>query len=714
MDVISIKQYRQILAKGRLIILGFSALFFLLAMLYALFIFKPTYSSQAKILIEEIAPTTFVSDIGQNKKLQTNNYEKNPILTQMEILSSYDMAQRVYGVLKSEQNNPFSTASNSESEKQIQRLQKSISLKSPPATDIIKISVQWDDALLSKRIAEAFLTQYRQYNVQQNNQSVIQTKKYIQNQLADSEKKLAATREEIRNFKKANTTIDLNVETSNIVRQVSDLDNTINALQSQMNYHQGKVKEYARKLQIPSRNIQNTISAVALGQNQTLSSLQERLNSAEQEYASMKVRYPETTKKMVVYRQNIQELKKQIKQQIINTVGNSVSNGGGKTIIKDDIRAKMLGELISSQSELMSINAQKQSLQGSLQTLKKHQKTIPDQQLTLAELEATENNLAAVVSTLHAKLVEASVRESEIVSNITVVQNPTLPDAPAFPNRWQIIAVMTLAGALLGCLYLIGQHVIRNAISSSSELEELLGVPVLGVFDWIPEALYQSTSFSLLSHPQYISTLQKIATFLRIQQEENKLSMIGFTSLARQGKRSYVMVSLAKLLSNCGYSVLIVDADFRHNTVHEEFGISPESIKDFAPLLLKASLSGANVVNADPESIPLQVESFIQKLDPEQSVYLMRSGNTFSNAYETIGNKAFPEILDSLRAHFDFIFVDMGSMLHQAESAMIARYLDGVIPLCGIETSQTELNAFKKLCTAYHITLTGAIFKTLN
>ncbi len=711
MDAISINQYRQILNKGRQTILCCAAVSFLLAILYAFFLFKPSYTSQAKILIEEVESTTFVADLGQNKKLQTNNYEKNPILTQMEILSSYDMAKRVYESLNSERNNLPSMPDSTDAEKFIQRLQKSINLKSPPATDIIKISVQWDDPVLAKSIAEAFISQYYHYNVQQNNQSVIQTKKYIQNQLEDSERKLIATRQKIRDFKKANATVDLNIETSNIARQVSDLDNTITALQSQMNYHQGKVHEYAQKLQIPSRDVQKTINAVALGQNQTLSNLQERLNTAEQDYASMKVRYPESARKMIVFRQNIQELRSQIKQQVASTLGRSVTSANN-AIIKDDIRAKMLGDLINSQSELISINAQRQSLQSNLKTLKSHQKNIPDQQLTLSELEANENNLASVVNTLHSKLVEASVRESEIVSNVNIVQNPTLPSAPSFPSHWQIVVVVTLAGALLGSLYVIGQTLIRNGISSASDLEELLGVPVLGQFNWLPEEVYQSTSLSLLSHPQYILALQKIATFLRIQQEEKRTSLIGVSSLSKGGKRSLMMASLAKLLSNCGYTVLLVDADLQCNTVHKEFGLSTDAIKDFTPLLQESSVSAFS--EKTTAVISPNVAPFIQKLDQEKSVYLMSSGNTLVNAYETVGSKAFPMLLESLKPQFDFILVDMGSMLYQAETVMVARHLDGLIALCGVETSQTDLKAFKKLCEAHQIPLTGAIFKTLN
>jgi uncharacterized protein involved in exopolysaccharide biosynthesis/Mrp family chromosome partitioning ATPase len=713
MDAISLNQYRQILSQGRRTILGFTALFFLLAVLYACFIFKPSYTSQAKVLIEEVAPTTFVADLGQNKKLQTNNYEKNPILTQMEILSSYDLAQRVHKALISKGNPPLFSATDSSTEKQIQRLQKALSLKSPPATDIIKLSVQWDDPQQAKRIAQAFIDEYYQYNVQQNNQSVIQTKKYIQDQLEDSERKLATTRQKIRDFKKANATVDLNVETSNIVKQVSDLDNTIAALQSQMNYHAGKVQEYAQKLQIPSRNIQTAIDAVALGQNQNLSNLQERLNSAQQEYASMKVRYPESSRKMVVFRQNIQELQGQIKQQVASTVGKSVANGKN-AIIKDEIRAKMLGDLINSQSELISINAQKQSLQNNLNALKSHQNNIPDQQLTLAEMEATENNLASVVNTLQSKLVEASVRESEIVSNVNIVQSPTTPVAPSFPNQWQIVLVMTLAGTLLGCFSVVGQHLIRNTVSNPADLEVMLGAPVLGSFSWLPEAVYQATSLSLLSHPQYILTLQKMATFLRIQQEDG-LSLIGFSSLSKAAKRSHLLASLAQLLSNCGYTVLIVDADAQQSTVHQEFGLSTENIRDFTPLLQRKPVAGhASSATATLPSALFDLGSYIHRLNPEQSVYLMSSANTGANPYETVGSKAFPVLLDRLKPNFDFILVDMGSLLYQAESVMIARHLDGLVALCGLETPQADLKAFKKLCQAHQIPLTGAVLKTMH
>ena len=720
MDLITFEEYLATLKKGWKTILAFSAGFCALSLLYCVFLFQPTFVSQSKILIEEVSPTTFVADLGRDKKLETNSYEKNPILTQMEILSSYDMAQRVYRALHPEaQSEDASLEQLAERrEKEILKLQKAISLKTPPATDIINLAVKAHTAPDAHRIAQAFVDEYYGYNVNLNRQSIAQAKKYIQQQLADSERELAHTRQRIRDFRKSSSSVDLGMEASNIVKQVSDLENSISSLQGQMNYHRGKVSEYANKLQVRPGNVKRIMDSVALGQNESLINLNAQLNEAEQKYAAMQVRYPESTKKMQVFRENINAIKKQIRGQMASTVGRNM-DASDRMLIKDSVRTKVLSDLIDNQSELMSIRAQKQSLQSTLQALKSHQQQIPDRQLTLSGLQEQEMNLVSIVGTLHSKLVEASVRESEIVSNVNIIQAPTFPVEPAFPTGWQVVLIMTLTGSLLGVLNVVGRRLLRNQLDSAEVVSQLLNAPVLGNLAWLPDGLYR-TSFSRLPDDRaQAMAYETIATALRIRQEDEGLNLIGFTSLSSQGRRSALVATLARLLANCDHSVLVVDADFRNGSVLREFGMDRQAIGDFTELLInrptpaervesKSLVAYAKAASATLESL----HSYIEKVPDERALYVMSSRHPHSAPYEMASGKALASLLESLKEEFDFVLVDMDSILGGPEPLMTARALDGFIALCGVETCKDDLKAARTLCDAHTVNLMGAIFKS--
>jgi len=52
-------------------------------------------------------------------------------------------------------------------------------------------------------------------------------------------------------------------------------------------------------------------------------------------------------------------------------------------------------------------------------------------------LQEKEKNLSLIAETLNAKLVEAQIQESAIVSNVDIVEAPILPTSESFPTFFQ-------------------------------------------------------------------------------------------------------------------------------------------------------------------------------------------------------------------------------------------------------------------------------------
>jgi polysaccharide biosynthesis transport protein len=717
----TLKIYLAELRRGWKTVLLFAAVFLVASLLYCVFLFRPTYVSKSKVLIEEVEPTTFVTELGKDHKLKTNGHDKNAILTQIEILSSHDMAERVYNALISKDELKLPETETSK-QNRIARIQKSIKLKNPTATDIIEVTVAWDESSKAYQLAQTVLNEYYRYNVNLNRQSVAQAKTYIQKQLSQSEKELAEIRDQIRNYRKNNSSVDLGTEISNIVKQASDTQHEIANLQSRINYHQGKTSELSSKLNVSPRHLKKVLDSVALGQNESLLALNKDLNEAQQEYAALKVRYPITTKRMSALKESIEAIKAQIQQQVSNTVGGSLA-AQENLVIKDSVRTKVVSDLIEHQSEFISLQAEKQSLEQSLAKLKSQQRQIPDQQHALVGLLEREASLAGIVATLNAKLVEANVRESEITSNVSVVQMPTLPHAPSFPTQWHVLAILTATGTLLGCSAVLGRYYLQDKATDPLEVETLLEAPVLGTLSWQTETAYQELP-THSSFPGSSLDYQHLVTALKIKMEDEALNTVGFSSLTHPRGRAQVIANIARMLSNCHYSVLVIDADFRAGVIAREFGLTPEELPDFQELILQNTMGDMekqDAVMAYEKRLEfpvhhdgLSLEKYMVKLPNEKSLYLMSNGQHGDNAYESVTSKYFPKMIERVKEQFDFVLVDMPSLLHIPDAMIISRFMDGLVVIGGADTSRGRLKAVRKLCNDHSVNLIGSIVKTTD
>jgi Mrp family chromosome partitioning ATPase len=437
---------------------------------------------------------------------------------------------------------------------------------------------------------------------------------------------------------------------------------------------------------------------VALGQNENLNKLKNSLNEAQQQYATLQVRYPMGTKKMSSLKQNINELTEQIQTESTLTIGKEVKPSDQKNI-KDTVRTKMVNDLVESQDEVDSLLSEKQVLAHTLSMLKAEQNNLPDQQKTLGDLLEKETNLSQVVNTLSTKLVEAKVRESEISSNITIVQNPTTPEKAPFPTRTHTMALFTLAGLLAGVFTVLSKHYYRNKAGNLNEVESILEAPVLTNLSWLPAASYHSNHVS--TSTGILQEYQKLVTALKIKKEDLGLSVIGFSHLGKGARRANIINNIATQLANCHYTVLIINANFERTVPSSDFGFDITTSPDFKKLLIRKE-----------ESLLLQ--DYVVRIDPKRSIYLMSSPDTVLSSYELVNSKKFPVIINEMKKQFDFVLVDMPEILYSPDSVVIARMLDGVVSICGVDTTKEDLLETRKTCQRNAINLVGAITKDCN
>lgn len=700
MEQLSLNKYFNILIDGWKKIAVCTGVFLGIAIIFGIFLYSPSYESVSKLLIEDSRSTTFIVDLDSDRSLQTMGSNKNPIMTQMQILTSLDMAERVYLKLKDEV--PFNKY---KPEQIILAFNESIKLDNPPATDIIEFSARWKSPDDAQKIVKNYIKAYYDYNTELNKKSIIQVKSYINEQLTLSQAELKEVRNKIKDYKKENESIDIGTETVSVVQQITNAENLISNIKAQINYHEGKTNELSKKLNILPVAIDQIIDSVALGQNTNLISLQNTLNESQQQYASFKIRYPENTLKMRSLGENISEIKRQIETQMISTIGKTIEDNE-TSLISDSVRTEIISNLVNSQTELFSLKSQKKSLENTLSELKTKQEFIPKKQKILTEYLQKEDTLRSIVDALSTKLVEAKIRESEIVSNVSVIQNPTLPIGASFPTLFHIMAIFVIIGGLLGYAVVLGLYFLKDTAQGANELEDVIKAPILGVIPWLSNNSYNRIGADIT--PLSIAGIiyQKIITSIKIKCIKQKINVIGISSVDFRKNRSVISANIAKTLARCNYSVLVINADFRGGNIADEFNLDSNDLPDLTELLLNSKKLLEIETGSDVQK---EVAKYIVSIPECKKLFLMSNKSISDNPSELIMGYSFSLLIQTLKDKFDYIIVDTPPILAVSDSISIAQYLDGLAVICGVQTSRSMLRKVRKLCDDNYVNLIGAI-----
>ncbi len=99
--------------------------------------------------------------------------------------------------------------------------------------------------------------------------------------------------------------------------------------------------------------------------------------------------------------------------------------------------------------------------------------------ITLSVTGAAARGAANVANAL-AKNVSQVAREVMNVQSVNVIDEAPVPEAPSGPNRPLYIAVAFMAGLFLAVAIVVVLDLVDTRVRTSEQVEELLGVPVIG------------------------------------------------------------------------------------------------------------------------------------------------------------------------------------------------------------------------------------------
>jgi capsular exopolysaccharide synthesis family protein len=307
---------------------------------------------------------------------------------------------------------------------------------------------------------------------------------------------------------------------------------------------------------------------------------------------------------------------------------------------------------------------------------------------------------------LKKKLADAKLLTGLRSSNVTIVDpgRPPSSDHPKQPDIPLTLASGCALGLIAGAVLAFIEDSRDSRIHSASQLEGLLGVPLLAILPsfketrgWVQrlpqlqsrtKRLTSSNEFQAIapimapldSDSKYAEVLRSLRTSLLLSQSQRHPKVILITSAQSGEGKSTTALHLGTILGQQGGRVLIVDGDLRRATLHEKLDIPNEQG-------LSSLLSSAD------SAITLH------SLVGLANVSVLTAGPRPPYPAELLGGLRMGILLTEWRSLFDFILIDTPPVLPVTDAVLLSYFADIILLVARhqVSTTHSVQNAYRRL-----------------
>lgn len=689
--------------RDRWLILSALGIIVAFALVYALFFHKPVYKSTAKVWIKDSVSENYLTSGEAHSDLSALTQAGNPVLTQIEILESNELKDYLanYAWKKELEANAAKSKGVRRNPNDIKKpnTKKVMKVKSEPGTDVITVTMSWNDPAMAREMLSVALRKFDEINLGINNDIRTKKRQYIDERVAEVEGKLIATRNKIRQYQLGSGAIDLEEQTKELVRLKMAMTSRLEDVMAARNNTSANMRELQGQLAMSPRE---ALKAVALGSgNENLVKMRTTLNELQQQYDHDSVRLAATNPRMVALKNQISTLQKQIQGEVRQTVGNGKDKG---LRIYDGVRENLVQEMASSRARAVGLSNEVSSLSAGIARIDAALKTIPESKFNLDNLMQEEKALAVAYDELRKRQIEARIREAETPSNIFIVDQPSVPENASFPTATHVVALSLLLGLMAG----LGLSVLKTFMEDLAEgvaaVEEATGSKVLGIIPWLPGFRNPAASAdggNVLSINDI--AYKNIVSSLRIQSAKHSAGVIAFTSSALHKPTTSTAYTLAQRLAKMGHSVVLLDADFRTPVEGESL-----NAKNLTDLILEVDMK----IRKGQMVYPSEIGAALVE-DPH-GVFLGLNHHEVDHGYDYFASKGFQHIVSVLKEQFDWVFIDTPSAIVAPEFLAVSEVSDGVVLFADKRATFSTLKRIARKVRETQSPLIGTIIREQN
>ena len=237
-----------------------------------------------------------------------------------------------------------------------------------------------------------------------------------------------------------------------------------------------------------------------------------------------------------------------------------------------------------------------------------------------------------------------------------ILSPATMPVAPIAPQKWLIMGIGLVASLVFNFFFIGIAYLLNNKVISLQEVEKNATVPVLGS---IPSFYGSTENLWVVENPRSVvsEAIRALRTGLDFFTAGQRKVISISSTVSGEGK-SFLAMNLGAILATSNKKVILVDMDMRKGKMK-------------LPIAETDNSKGVSTILIEKDSW----KDCILKTSLPSMDYIP-SGPHPPNPAELLLNGAFEQLVDHLKAHYDFIIMDTPPIGLVTDGIMVMRRSD--------------------------------------
>jgi capsular exopolysaccharide synthesis family protein len=526
-----------------------------------------------------------------------------------------------------------------------QALLRHVAVKPVVNTSILNLSISWSDAQTSAQIANdyanVFIDREREFVRSQATAAI----GFLTTELPAARQRMMSTAARFADFQAKNGFIDAGAHTQDIVAHAGTIDQKIETLSVDTREAKALLANINSQIAGMSATVD---SAKQITYNPVLTDLQTKLSVVNTQLSAAEAQYTDKHPAVVSLRQQRRALLAQIAAQ-----PSSITSG--TTTAPNPIYQTLMQRASDYKARIDGNNAQVAQLRQARSALNPLLTALPSQAMQFATLQQEAKRSSDVYNALEQKYSDAIVAQTTAISDITIVQPATADSAVKRPRLMFNVAVAFVVGLLLALGVVFGLDLFERRIRSDVDTRRVFGLPLLGR---IPALDPPQQRMLPWVQSMTIEAFLHLCVTLRLK-NKRQLRTLAITSACRGDGKSTVALNLGKAMANLQPRVLLVDADMRRPTLHQQGGCSND-------IGLSDVLSGERDLAGSVCEIAPNLDLLPSGHEPENPVALLQS-------------PIFDSLLGEAAQQYSMVIVDSPALTSVTDGLLISTRVDGTL-----------------------------------
>jgi polysaccharide biosynthesis transport protein len=660
----SLMECWQTIRKRRLSIISIALLVIFTAMIFTLKQ-QPFYTATTVLQIDRETPNVLAF---QGFAAEVNPFGDSYLETAYEVLKSRSLALRVIEKLNLERLPEFNEALSKTSfpwlgqeekkqalsteeqlnpkfSKVVDSFQDHLSISPVRRSQLVEISYESHDPVMSARIANNIANEYTDMNLEAKWEATQKASDWLTQQLVGLKAKLEKSEEDLQVYAKENSILFLDEKQSMNSEKLKQLQEEATKAQADL------IQKESIYNQLRSGNVS---SSPGIFENKLYQDLTLKLSDLRQQYTELSGTFTPEYPRVKRLKGQIDEVTATLERE-----RNAFSQRAGDEYKAAANRSRLLDQALVQQTSEFNKVAEKSI------------------QYNILKREADTNK--ELYNGLLQRLKEAGVSAGLRASNVRVVDEAEVPQSPSRPRKLITFALSLFVGLTLGVGLAFLQEYLDNTLKSPADVQRYLRLPNLGV---IPSA--NDASSRKLGYGE--SSKKSLASRSDSQREADSFKLVGsgvgstIISEAYRSLRTSVLLStsdhapriilitsahpgegktttainLSIALAQLGGRVLIIDSDLRRPRVESLLKLPsrPEGLSTY----LTGRFQFDEVVG--PTSM--------------EGLFALPAGPLPPNPAELLSSERMMQMLELASQHFDYTVLDSPPVLHVADARILA------------------------------------------